>query len=195
MWEEISEIVIWMVLAALLGVLVGWALATAIGNRRRRAMRARADERNREFAIGRDVIEPQHDEEPGAWAEGTATAGLASVTSENPQLAFDEIDDDREPPAEAPQAAFFDVPAVRGSHASAEAIFDEDDDLEAIHGVGPKLATLLRANGVRTFREIAAWGDAEIDAFSEQLPDFTERIREERWVESAREQHERKYGV
>ena len=195
MWEEISEIVIWMVLAALLGVLVGWALATAIGNRRRRAMRARADERNREFAVGRDVMPSHHEDEADAWAEGTATAGLASATSENPQLAFDEIDDDDEPPAAAPQAAFFDVPEVRAPHASDEAIFDEDDDLEAIHGVGPKLATLLRANGIRTFREIAAWGDAEIEAFSEHLPDFPDRIREEGWVESAREQHERKYGA
>ena len=194
MWEEISEIVIWMVLAALLGVLVGWALATAIGNRRRRAVRARADERNREFAIGRDVMEPPHEDEPDAWSEGTATAGLASATSENPQLAFDEIADDDDLTAVPSQPAFFDVPEVR-SHASSEAVFDEDDDLEAIHGVGPKLANLLRANGVRTFRQIAAWGDAEIDAFSEHLPDFPDRIREEGWVESAREQHERKYGL
>ena len=194
MWEEISEIVIWMVLAALLGLLVGWALATAVGNRRRRAMRVRSDERNREFAVSREVMDPQQHGQPDAWAEGTATAGLASATSENPQLAFDEIDHE-DAPAVPDQPAFFDVPEVRGSHASSHAVFDEDDDLEAIHGVGPKLATLLRANGVRTFRAIAAWSEAEIEAFSEHLPDFPDRIREEGWVESAREQHERKYGL
>ena len=202
MWGEIGEVIVWVVLAWLLGLLVGWALATALANTRKRGLRARLEDRNRELAALRGELDALRRQ--GSPAEGTATAGLASsITSDSPQLAFDDLEAPGDPagveahdpvPAEP---AFFDVPATRDEPVGETAIglFDEDDDLEAIHGVGPKLATLLRANGIRTFRQIAAWTDPEIDSFSEKLPDFPDRIREEAWVESAREQHERKYGA
>ena len=68
------------------------------------------------------------------------------------------------------------------------------DDLEQIHGVGPKLARRLRENGVTTFAQIAAWTDADIDGFDARLPEFKGRIRKERWVASARECLERALG-
>jgi predicted flap endonuclease-1-like 5' DNA nuclease len=70
----------------------------------------------------------------------------------------------------------------------------ERDNLEDIHGIGPKLATLLHGLGVHTFKQIALWSDTDIDRIDEKLAEFKGRIRRENWVESAKECHWRKYS-
>jgi predicted flap endonuclease-1-like 5' DNA nuclease len=70
----------------------------------------------------------------------------------------------------------------------------ERDNLEDIHGIGPKLATLLHGLGVHTFKQIGLWSDTDIDRIDEKLAEFKGRIRRENWVESARECHWRKYN-
>jgi predicted flap endonuclease-1-like 5' DNA nuclease len=69
----------------------------------------------------------------------------------------------------------------------------ENDDLEEIHGIGPKLAALLHSIGVHTFKQIALWDDTDINQMDEKLEEFKGRIRREGWVESARACHWRKY--
>ncbi|MGX7952869.1 hypothetical protein ACWPM1_09920 [Tsuneonella sp. HG249] len=60
------------------------------------------------------------------------------------------------------------------------------DDLTRIKGLGPKLATTLQDIGVRSFAQIAAWDDTEIDRIDAQLGRFQGRIRRDAWVEQAR---------
>jgi predicted flap endonuclease-1-like 5' DNA nuclease len=68
------------------------------------------------------------------------------------------------------------------------------DDLEHIFGVGPKLAALLRDEGISTFREVALWTTADVARFSEKIPAFKDRIEKEGWIVSAQEEHFKKYG-
>jgi predicted flap endonuclease-1-like 5' DNA nuclease len=60
------------------------------------------------------------------------------------------------------------------------------DDLTRIKGVGPKLADQLRALGVTSFAQVAAWDDSEIDRIDAQLGRFQGRIRRDDWPAQAR---------
>ena len=86
-------------------------------------------------------------------------------------------------PVEAVEAVV--VPAV---------VYDEADALVDIYGVGPRIARLLNEHGVTTFRAVAVWTPSDVQRFGALLPDFKDRIRHEGWIESAREEHFKKYG-
>ncbi|MDO6725357.1 MAG: 50S ribosomal protein L21 [Cognatishimia sp.] len=60
------------------------------------------------------------------------------------------------------------------------------DDLKKLSGVGPALEKKLLENGVTTFAQIAAWGEADIAEFDEKLS-FKGRIEREGWVAQAAE--------
>ncbi|MEM6453578.1 MAG: hypothetical protein AAF772_00650 [Acidobacteriota bacterium] len=59
------------------------------------------------------------------------------------------------------------------------------DDLRRIRGIGPALARRLRQHGITHFHQIAAWTDADIDRFAEQMRAFPDRIRRDDWVGQA----------
>ena len=61
-----------------------------------------------------------------------------------------------------------------------------DDDLTLITGIGPGLADLLRRLGYRTFRDIAAMGDDDLDEIARIAGDVVGPSAREGWVESAR---------
>jgi predicted flap endonuclease-1-like 5' DNA nuclease len=71
---------------------------------------------------------------------------------------------------------------------------EEWDDLEAINGVGPVLEKMLHRLGIYTFKQVAIWNDEHIDWVDSQLEHFHGRIRRENWIESAKEEHFKKYG-
>ncbi|MEP3032723.1 MAG: 50S ribosomal protein L21 [Pseudoruegeria sp.] len=60
------------------------------------------------------------------------------------------------------------------------------DDLKKLSGVGPALEKKLLAGGVTSFAQIAAWGEADVAEFDEQLS-FKGRIEREGWIEQAKE--------
>jgi predicted flap endonuclease-1-like 5' DNA nuclease len=68
------------------------------------------------------------------------------------------------------------------------------DDLKDIAGVGPVLERLLNQNGVYSFRQIAVWTQPDVDAMSAKLEEFKDRIRREHWVTQAKELHFKKYN-
>ncbi|MDQ0475132.1 50S ribosomal protein L21 [Labrys wisconsinensis] len=84
-----------------------------------------------------------------------------------------------EPKAAAPAAAaaVADVPAAGGLDAS---------NLSLISGIGPTIEKKLRAAGVTSWNEIAAWTEADIAKWDEELALHGRAAREE-WVEQAKE--------
>jgi predicted flap endonuclease-1-like 5' DNA nuclease len=71
---------------------------------------------------------------------------------------------------------------------------DQRDDLELIHGVGPVIERMLYDEGIYFFKDVAGWGEVEIEEISAKLPQFKNRIRRENWIDSAKEEHFKKYG-
>jgi len=59
------------------------------------------------------------------------------------------------------------------------------DDLRKIKGIGPKYEKALHAAGVRTWAQIAAWSDADVDAIAERIGLKAARIRKAEWVKKA----------
>ncbi|KUO56586.1 MAG: hypothetical protein APF82_01550 [Sphingomonadales bacterium BRH_c42] len=59
------------------------------------------------------------------------------------------------------------------------------DDLTRIKGLGPKIAAILHAQGVTTYRQIAAWDQAEVARIDALLGRFSGRIGRDAWVEQA----------
>lgn len=62
----------------------------------------------------------------------------------------------------------------------------EKDDLTRIKGIGPVIQRRLNEHGIRTFRQIAAWSDADIERIGKLLS-FSGRIEREDWRGQARE--------
>ncbi|MGR3650206.1 MAG: NADH-quinone oxidoreductase subunit E [Shimia sp.] len=59
------------------------------------------------------------------------------------------------------------------------------DDLKLLKGVGPALEKKLHANGVKTFAQIAAWGEEDITDMDDKLS-FKGRIERDNWVQQAK---------
>lgn len=63
----------------------------------------------------------------------------------------------------------------------------EPDDLTAISGIGPRLATLLADIGIFHIGQIAAWTPDDIAEVDAKLGAFKGRITRDHWIEQARE--------
>jgi predicted flap endonuclease-1-like 5' DNA nuclease len=61
----------------------------------------------------------------------------------------------------------------------------EPDNLQALKGVGPKLAALLNAQGLTRFEQIASLSPGQIEALDTQLGAFRGRLTRDRIVEQA----------
>ncbi len=61
------------------------------------------------------------------------------------------------------------------------------DDLQAVKGIGPKLAAKLVALGITSFRQLAELGPDDLAPLAELVGVPLKRIERDGWVESARE--------
>ncbi len=61
-----------------------------------------------------------------------------------------------------------------------------EDDFTRIKGIGPKYAAALKAMGIQTFAEIAAWTHDDVVRIADQLKLAPTRIRNAGWIEAAR---------
>lgn len=78
------------------------------------------------------------------------------------------------------------APTTAPPAAPAHAPTGEADDLKKIKGVGPKLVTMLKEQGITTYAQIAAWSDADVARIDETLGRFKGRIERDQWVEQAK---------
>jgi large subunit ribosomal protein L21 len=84
------------------------------------------------------------------------------------------------PVAVAAAAAGVVAAAAKGGGAA------DQSNLSLIAGIGPTIEKKLRAAGIQTWSEIAAWGEADIAKWDEDLK-LRGRITREEWVEQAKE--------
>ena len=59
------------------------------------------------------------------------------------------------------------------------------DDLERLKGVGPKLAVMLQARGLRRFEQIAGLTESELERLDQDLGPFRGRLQRDRVIEQA----------
>jgi len=117
-------------------------------------------------AVARDVGQTSANANSDAIAAATASADAEAGAAVTPTTA----------PASAPAPANAPAPAPTG----------EADDLKKIKGVGPKLVTMLKEQGITTYAQIAAWSDADVARIDETLGRFKGRIERDQWVEQAK---------
>lgn len=61
------------------------------------------------------------------------------------------------------------------------------DDLKRIKGIGPAFERKLQSLGVKSYADIAAWTEADVERISEALAILPQRIARDGWIESARQ--------
>lgn len=69
----------------------------------------------------------------------------------------------------------------------------EADDLTEIVGIGKVFEAMLHGLGIYYFRQIAAFGPAELARVNAELNEFKGRIEHDDWIGQAKELHFRKY--
>lgn len=74
--------------------------------------------------------------------------------------------------------------AAAGAAASAGA--RDESNLSLIAGIGPTIEKKLRAAGITTWSQIAAWGEADVAKWNDELA-LRGRATREEWVEQAKE--------
>jgi predicted flap endonuclease-1-like 5' DNA nuclease len=175
-WYTAGEIVVWMLIAALLGVVLGWLLRGILR------------------PPGRSTPKPPEvvAAEPGSTrvtevdtGEGHTRTGSAPVDSRfapPPESATHDPVEARSRVAEIASrtAGEGDIPA---------------DDLVRIHGVGPKIARLLVSMDITSFRQVARFTAEDVAVVNDALEVFPGRIERDDWMSSARELHREVYGT
>ena len=68
------------------------------------------------------------------------------------------------------------------------------DDLQLLTGVGPAFAKHLRKAGITSFQQIVDFGaKKKLDDLADLIDVGTDRIRRDKWIQTARREHYRKY--
>lgn len=183
-----------VVAALVIGLLVAWWIFVA--SRRTKVQLEDRDEtgdtgvkRNQALidapaSVFRDGTPPaEKDPQDREAAETAASPGAVSAAANADTTAAAPLGTDAETGDGTPlRQAMHETPA---EPAPAPAPASDGDDLTRIKGVGPKLVTMLRDEGVTSFAQIAGWNDADIDRIDARLGRFQGRIRRDNWVEQA----------
>jgi predicted flap endonuclease-1-like 5' DNA nuclease len=173
----ISEMVVLILLAALLGLFVGWLIW---GRRKVVVDTSEADRLRREL----DACKAKHADKDARIAALEADVSSAQVQSAETVQAeevqpTDAIDYDGdgviEGENEGVKPATLD--AARGGVA---------DDLKQIKGIGPKMEKMCNALGFFHFDQIAAWTPDEEAWVNANLEGFKGRVSRDEWIAQAK---------
>jgi predicted flap endonuclease-1-like 5' DNA nuclease len=173
----ISEMVVLILLAALLGLFVGWLIW---GRRKVVVDTSEADRLRREL----DACKAKHADKDARIAAFEADVSSAQVQSAETVQAedvqpTDAIDYDGdgviEGENEGVKPATLD--AARGGVA---------DDLKQIKGIGPKMEKMCNALGFFHFDQIAAWTPDEEAWVNANLEGFKGRVSRDEWIAQAK---------
>ena len=174
-WYTAGEIVVWLLIAAVLGFVLGWLLRGILRVPKRAAPAQQAV-----------APEPGHTQVTEVdTGEGHTRTGSAPMDSRfAPPVSSAPLD-----PVEA---------RGRVAEIASRTAGDGDiptDDLVRIHGVGPKIARLLVSMDITSFRQVARFTAEDVSVVNDALEVFPGRIERDDWMSSARELHTEVYGT
>ena len=167
----VGEIVLWLLIAAGLGFLLGWLLRGMLRPPRREEVAPVRPAPAR--TAGTRILDID-------TGEGQTRTGSVPVGSR-----FAPPQDAAEARARMPEIASRTAGPGEVAH----------DDLVRIHGVGPKIAILLESLGITSYRQVARFTPTDVAVVNEALEVFPGRIERDDWISSARQLHREVYGV
>jgi len=165
-WYTAGEIVVWLLIAAVLGGVLGWLLRGILRPGRPRT--------------GPTAVVIADEPAPPTRVDDIDTG--ASGTLARP------VDDS----VFAPNTAKERVAEI--ARRTAGGLTPPHDDLVRIHGVGPKIAKLLNSMQITSFRQVARFSPDDVAVVNDALEVFPGRIERDDWMASARELHREVYG-
>ncbi|MEP0190455.1 MAG: helix-hairpin-helix domain-containing protein [Erythrobacter sp.] len=89
-------------------------------------------------------------------------------------------------PVVTPSAEPIAEPVAEPEPAVPKASVSATDDLTRIKGLGPKIATVLKDQGITSYAQIAAWSEDDIERIDASLGRFAGRITRDQWVIQAK---------
>ncbi|TPM36905.1 proton-conducting membrane transporter [Mesorhizobium sp. B2-3-4] len=120
---------------------------------------------------------------PAAAKPATASAPAAKAPAAKSPAA--KAPAAKAPAAKAPAKPSAAPAAKKAAPAAAKPASGKPDNLRRLIGIGPVNEKLLKAQGVTSFAQIAAWTAADIKRI-EDVMNFDGRIARERWIEQAK---------
>ncbi len=118
-------------------------------------------------------------------AKSVAKSAPAKAASAKPAVKATTAKADVKPAATKPAVKTAAKPAVVKAAVAKPVVAAKPDDLKLIKGIGPVNDAKLRAHGVTTFKQIAAWKKSDI-VEAERYLEFDGRIAREDWVGQAK---------
>ena len=196
MFYLIVQTFILLLVAALLGLLLGWYLTRISAASARSALQARvraAEEEVRGLQGELDAMTTaKHncDTERRLLSDEVAELRVRLDVAERAPGGAGIAAEARQQSPEADSAAIASaaqaaLSGAQGLMAGAPTPADQADDLQQIRGIGPKIAGLLQELGVSRFEQIAAWSQEDVDWVNDRLR-FKGRIEREEWIPQAR---------
>ena len=124
-------------------------------------------------------------------------AGQSEQQSETLRIRLDEVQQDFADMEVQQRKALKDVrnKAVVQKLSKTSAAKREVDDLQKIVGIGKVFESALHKLGVFNYRQIAAFGVADIARINIELKEFKGRMEQDDWVGQAKELYFQKYGI
>ncbi|MEM1202797.1 MAG: hypothetical protein AAGN66_06165 [Acidobacteriota bacterium] len=178
----ILQMIVCLVLAFLLGAVVGWLLRSNKAAREQRGL-----ERGWTRRLDRAEARQHSAEQRANDLEGQ----LADMDAKEPSADTESTDADLE--AEVKRLRT-ELTACLESKAQPAAAVPGKDDLKKIRGIGPVLEAMLNGLGVTRFKQIAGWSHEDVLKFSDELDVFRGRIYRDDWIGGAKKEHEKAYG-
>lgn len=183
----IAQTFILLLLAGLLGLVLGWYLAriSAAAERESLVMRVKNAEA--------DARELRQELDGAVNARGSCEAERKALVEELEEFkaraeAMAQAEGASDEPAAGPAETSSGPPPHGGNRGEAPVAMDpaqtEADDLQQIKGIGPKIAGILNELGVLRFEQIAAWTPENVSWVNAHLR-FKGRIEREEWIPQA----------
>ncbi|MGB7316806.1 MAG: hypothetical protein WBC85_02465 [Planktotalea sp.] len=174
----ISEMIVLIVLAALLGLLVGWLIW---GRRSTQVVDTSQTDRLRRDLQACQALQAEKSAEISALQGqiASATTAPAAALSEVSASDGDGVDYDGDGVIEG------EAEGVKPVTLS-EARDGKADDLKQIKGIGPKLEKLCNSLGIYHFDQIAGWSADEEAWVNANLEGFKGRVSRDQWIAQAK---------